>query len=98
VKLSAHLELAIRRQIPHIQAAVSDGIAQLESELRDLGEGVPTNRGAMVYEVLRLCRIFEVRRRQRAPPWRGLMGAHGRESGRKKKPPFYLLLFTAIKR
>lgn len=36
-----------------------EGIAALEGELRDLGEGVPMTKGGMVYEVLRLCRIFE---------------------------------------
>merc|ERR1719335_343430 len=58
-KLTRKLEEAIVRQIPVIQNTINDGVQMIQRELKQYGTNVPDNRGAMVHEVLTLCRAFE---------------------------------------
>lgn len=58
-KLSQHLVLAIRKQLPVIQTAINNGIISLEKELDTLGGKVAATRGGMIHLVLSLCRQFE---------------------------------------
>ena len=58
-KLTRKLEEAIVRQIPVIQNTINDGVQTIQRELKQYGTNVPDNRGAMVHEVLTLCRAFE---------------------------------------
>merc|ERR1719389_883512 len=58
-KLTRKLEEAIVRQIPVIQNTINDGVQMIQRQLKQYGTNVPDNRGAMVHEVLTLCRAFE---------------------------------------
>ncbi|KAK9829182.1 hypothetical protein WJX72_004363 [[Myrmecia] bisecta] len=58
-KLSSHLMMAIRKQLPTIQHSINEGIIDLEKELSALGGPGAATRGAMVHLVLQLCRTFE---------------------------------------
>ena len=49
----------IRRQIPGIRDTIDASAAALDAELRCLGGSVPSDRGALMHEVLISCGRFE---------------------------------------
>ena len=57
-KLSELLEATIRREIPQLLAAISQGIRHLQSELAELGP-LSTSRGERMHTVLMLCDRFQ---------------------------------------
>lgn len=58
-KLCRKLEEAIVRQIPKIQSTITQGVSDMQKELKRLGPMTANNRGAMVHEILSLCRDFD---------------------------------------
>jgi dynamin 1-like protein len=58
-KLCRKLEEAIVRQIPKIQQTINKGVQQMQKELKTLGPTTANNRGAMVHEILSMCREFD---------------------------------------
>ena len=50
---------SIRRQIPGIRDTIDASAAALDAELRCLGTSVPSDRGALMHEVLISCGRFE---------------------------------------
>ncbi|QDZ25484.1 dynamin-related GTPase [Chloropicon primus] len=58
-KLCRKLEEAIVRQIPKIQQTINKGVQDMQKELKALGPMTANNRGAMVHEILSMCREFD---------------------------------------
>jgi len=58
-KLCRKLEEAIVRQIPKIQQTINKGVQDMQKELKTLGPMTANNRGAMVHEILSMCREFD---------------------------------------
>ena len=59
--LASVLGAAVRRQIPRIVDAVDRRTDAALAESRALGKAMPSDRGALVHEVLRACDAFEKR-------------------------------------
>lgn len=58
-KLCRKLEEAIVRQIPKIQQTINKGVQDMQKELKAFGPMTANNRGAMVHEILSMCREFD---------------------------------------
>jgi Dynamin central region len=53
--LSTELIRTIRNKLPSLTANIQSNIATLNKELSDLGEDIPSGRGAMVHAIIELC-------------------------------------------
>uniref|UniRef100_A0A7N0U3A6 Uncharacterized protein n=1 Tax=Kalanchoe fedtschenkoi TaxID=63787 RepID=A0A7N0U3A6_KALFE len=57
--LSKHLETVIKSRIPGMLSLITKTIAELESELGQLGKPIAADAGGKLYKVIEICRIFD---------------------------------------